>query len=149
MHIGFTRARTDAWVAHQLREATPCDEGPTYLLRDIDGKYRADFDRVATGTGIKVLRSPFKAPRANAICERFLGSLRRECLDHILILSDAHFRRVLNASVTYCKHSRPHQGIDQRVPEPRARFAAPLDEVSNVVAFPVLGGLHHEYRRAA
>jgi transposase InsO family protein len=85
----------NAWVAQQLREATPFAEGPRFLIRDNDRKYGASFARVAKGTGIEVLRTPYGAPKANAICERFLGSLRRECLDHILILGEGHLHRAV------------------------------------------------------
>ncbi len=89
VHVGVTRHPTDAWVAQQLREATPFDERPRFLIRDNDGKYGPRFDHVATASGIRVLRTPVRAPRANATCERFLGSVRRECLDHVLVLSEA------------------------------------------------------------
>jgi putative transposase len=85
IHVGVTRTPTDAWVALQLREATPFGIGPKYLIRDNDDKYGAHFKRVAAG--IKILRTPVQAPRASAICERFLGSVRRECLDHMLLFS--------------------------------------------------------------
>ena len=73
VHVGVTRSPTDEWVAQQLREATPFGEAPHYLIRDNDAKYGAHFDAVAVGTGIEVLRTPIRAPRANAICERLIG----------------------------------------------------------------------------
>lgn len=149
IHVGVTRSPTDEWVAQQLREATPFGLAPTYLIRDNDAKYGRHFATIATGSGIEVLRTPIRAPRANAICERLLGSVRRECLDHILIMSEAHLRRVLKEYVTYFNRSRPHQGIGQHVPEPDERSGQSTGAPGNVVAFPVLGGLHHEYRRAA
>ncbi len=81
VHFGVTRHPTDGWVAQQLREATPYDQEPRFLIRDNDRKYGVEFMRVAKAAGIKVLRTPFRAPRANAICERFLKSVRNECLD--------------------------------------------------------------------
>ncbi len=96
-----------------------------------------------------MLRTPIKAPRANAVCERLLGSVRRECLDHILILSEQHLRRVLKEYVAYFNQARPHQSLDQRVPEPHDRSGPTIGTTGQVIAFPVLGGLHHEYRRAA
>ena len=90
VHFGVTRNPTDAWVAQQLREATPFAQGPRYLIRDNDRKYGRLFARVASGTGLRCLRTPYGAPKANAICERFLGSVRRECLDFFLILSERH-----------------------------------------------------------
>ncbi|MFC2038105.1 hypothetical protein ACFLYD_09170 [Chloroflexota bacterium] len=86
VHYGVTRNPTDAWVAQQLREATPFAQGPRYLIGDNDRKHGSLFARIASGTGIEVLRTPYGAPKANAVCERFLGSVRRECLDYILKL---------------------------------------------------------------
>jgi transposase InsO family protein len=116
IHVGVTRHPTDAWVAQQLREATPFGAAPRFLIRDNDRKYGPRFDRVATGSGIRILRTPVRAPRANATCERFLGSVRRECLDHLLILGEAHLRRVLRAYAAYFNDARPHQGIGQAIP---------------------------------
>jgi putative transposase len=93
VHFGVTRHPTDTWIAQQLREATPFGAKPRFLIRDNDRKYGASFDRVTAG--IDVLRTPYKAPRANAVCERFLGSLRRECLDYFLILGEKHLCRVV------------------------------------------------------
>ncbi len=90
VHVGVTRHPTDAWVARQLREATPFGQRPEYLLRDNDSKYGPDFSRVAAATGITELRTAYRAPRQNAACERFLGSVRRECLDHVLVLGEGH-----------------------------------------------------------
>jgi hypothetical protein len=100
LHFGVTTNPTDAWVARQLREATPFGEGPRCSFRDNDSKYCAAFERVAAGTGIEILRTPYGAPKADvaklrAVCERFLGSVRRECLDHFLILSERHLYRVM------------------------------------------------------
>ncbi len=95
VHVGVTRHPTDAWVAQQLREATPFGTAPRFLIRDNDRKYGSAFARVAAGSGITVLRTPIRAPRANAACERFLGSVRRECLDHVLVLGEGQLRRVL------------------------------------------------------
>ncbi len=149
VHVGVTRAPTDAWVAQQLREATPFGVAAKYLIRDNDAKYGPQFEAVGIGTGIEVLRTPIEAPRANAICERLLGSIRRECLDHILVVSEAHLLRVLKEYMMYFNRSRPHQGIDQRVPAADESAGPAGGSGGNVIAFPVLGGLHHEYRRAA
>ncbi len=146
VHVGVTRSPTDDWAAQQLREATPFGLAPKYLIRDNDAKYGLHFSAVAVGSGLEVLRTPIMAPRANAICERLLGSVRRECLAHIMIVSEAHLRRVLNEYVAYFNQSRPHQGIDQPVPDPEN---TPVGTAEKVVSFPVLNGLHHEYRRAA
>jgi putative transposase len=149
VHVGVTRSPTDAWAAQQLREATPEGSGLRLLLRDNDGKFGPAFGRVAATSGIEVLRTPHRAPRANAVCERFLGSVRRECLDHVLILGDKHLRRVLVEYVRYFNQVRPHQGLGQRVPAPPEPAAVPWTADGPVLAVPILGGLHHEYRRAA
>ena len=134
VHVGATRHPTDAWAAQQLREATPYGERPRFRLRDNDAKHGARFAQVAAASGITVVRTPVRAPRANAIAERFLRSVRRECLDHLLPLGEAHLRRALRAYVAYFNLSRPHQGRCQRVPAPSG--LPPL-------------GRHHPYRRAA
>jgi len=123
-----TRHPTDAWVAQQRRAATPFDARPRFPLRDNDGKYGPEFDRVATASGIRILRTPVRAPRTNAVCERFLESVLREY-------------------ASYFNRARPHQGLGQALPEPSSE-----DMVSRsgpIRAVPVLGGLHHTYRRAA
>jgi putative transposase len=149
IHVGVTRSPTDAWTAQQLREATAYGVGPKYLIRDNDGKFGVTFDRVAKTSHIEMLKTPYAAPRANAICERFLGSVRRECLDHLLILHEKQLQRVLNAYVMYFNRARPHQGIKQHIPEPPTKPLPPDPSGGKILSFPVLGGLHHDYRRGA
>jgi putative transposase len=149
IHVGVTRSPTDAWTAQQLREATVYGVGPKYLIRDNDGKFGVTFDRVAKTSCIKILKTPYHAPRANAICERFLGSVRRECLDQLLILHEKQLHRVLHAYVAYFNQARPHQGIRQQLPEPEAGSVPAHHASGKVISFPVLGGLYHDYRRSA
>src|SRR5256885_2797325 len=111
IHVGVTRSPTDAWTAQQLREATPYGQTPKYLIRDNDKKFGTSFARVATTSGIKVLRTPFRTPQANAVCERFLGSVRRECLDHFFIFHEKQLSRLLKAYALYFHQARPHQGL--------------------------------------
>ena len=144
VHFGVTRNPTDAWVAQQLREATPFGEGPRYLIRDNDNKFGDAFARVADGTGIEVLTTPYQAPKANAICERFLGSVRRECLDFFLVLSKRHLHQTLNQYQAYFNHARPHQGIGQRIPCQSVQ-GTELSGNEQLITRPVLGGLHHDY----
>jgi putative transposase len=147
VHVGVTRNPTTTWVAQQLRNATPFGEGPRFLIRDNDDRFGVDFDRAAKGTGIRVLRTAVRAPRMNAFCERFLGSVRRECLDHVIVLGERHLERVLREyCFRYVNEACPHQGIDQLVPVGSATSATGSGEV---VAVSVLNGLHHDYRRAA
>lgn len=158
VHYGVTRSPSDGWSAQQVREATPYAEGPRFLIRDNDDKYGQSLARVTENSRIKVLKTPVAAPQANSICDdrrerrrlRFIGSVRRECLDHILILSERHLHRVIGEYVAYFNCARPHQGIGQRIPDPPENtLIADMKSSSRIVGYPVLGGLHHDYRRAA
>jgi putative transposase len=154
VHFGVTRSPTDEWTAQQLREATPFGQAPRFLIRDNDSKYAEKFARVAEASSIELLRTPYKAPRANAFCERLLGSVRRECLDHVLVLSERHLHSVVKEFVEYYNSARPHQGIGHAIPKqagssvqggsPGAGGAG-----GKIISLPVLGGLHHDYRRVA
>jgi transposase InsO family protein len=148
VHVAVTRAPTQTWTAQQLRNATPFGQGPKLLIRDRDNKFGAAFDRVAKGPGARVVHTAVQAPLMNAVCARFLGSVRRECLDHIIILSEPHLHHVLaEYALRYFNTVRPHQGIDQRTPVAIEGARGPY--AGSVAAVPVLGGLHHEYRAAA
>jgi transposase InsO family protein len=149
LHVAVTRHPTDAWVSQQLREATPYGQAPRFLIHDNDSKFGMLFDRVAKGTGIELLRTSFRAPRANAYCERFLGSVRRECLDHLLILHEQQLIRVLQAYAAYFNSVRPHQGLQQQIPDLHTATLPANVRDGPIRAVPVLGGLHHDYRRAA
>lgn len=149
IHFGVTRHPSDRWVAQQLREATPYGTGPKYLIRDNDSKFGPCFARVAEGSAIKMLRMPIHTPCANAFCERFLGSVRRECLDHLLILNERQLHRILKAYVAYFNHARPHQGLGQQIPAPKAALGPLPAKSGRVIASPILGGLHHTYQRVA
>src|SRR5205809_811721 len=133
VHVNVTRSPTDPWVAQQLREATPYGQTPKYLIRDNDRKFGLSFARVATTTGIKVLRTPYRTPQANAVCERFLGSVRRECLDHFLIFHEKQLTRLLKAYAVYFNQARPHQGLGQRIPNPLLPIAPLPNESSKVM----------------
>jgi transposase InsO family protein len=147
VHYGVTRNPTDKWVAQQLREATPFGERPRFLIRDNDRKYGKSFERVAGQ--IEVLKTPYRAPKANAICERLLGSLRRECLNYVLILSERHLYGAVKEYKEYFNHARPHQGIEQRIPCRPERLETPPDS-GKLSSRAVLGGLHHDcYWQAA
>ncbi|HET8628392.1 MAG TPA: integrase core domain-containing protein [Thermomicrobiales bacterium] len=149
VHVGVTRHPTDARVAQQLREATPFGEAPRFLIRDNDCKYGPAFARVAAATGIRERRTACRAPRQNATCERFLGSVRRECLDHVLVLGEDHPRRMLREYAAYCNGDRPQQGLRQRVPDAPTGETPRSGQGGRVQAVPILGGLHHAYQRAA
>jgi putative transposase len=116
----------------------------------------AQFTRVAESSQIEVLRTPYRVPRANAVCERFLGSVRRECLDHLLILSEGQLYRVIKVHpersrreyVVFFNAAWPQQGINQKIPERNAASGEEKRE-GRIIAFPILNGLHHDYRKAA
>jgi putative transposase len=141
IHFAVTRAPSERWTAQQLRQLTPFGHGPQVIVRDRDSKFGTEFDRVAQGAGIRVVKTAVQAPLMNSVCERFLGSARRECLDHIIILGQKHLESVLGEYIRFFNACRPHQGLYQRVP------AAPAADVSpttgKIVVLPVLGGLHH------
>jgi len=177
VHVAVTRAPNARWTARQIRQATLFGEGPQFILRDRDDKFTApaalprsaravalratrplrglralrvgaDFDRVAKGAGIRVLKTAVPAPLMNATGERFIGSVRRGCLDHVIVLGEAHLQHVLEEyCFQYFNRSRAHQGLEQRVPVPSGDLS-PADG-ARLVALPMLGGLHHEYRWAA
>jgi transposase InsO family protein len=142
VHFNVTTHPTDEWGAQQLREATPFGQSPRFLIRDRDRKYGQHFATVAKGSQIEILKTPYRAPKANAICKRFLGSVRRECLDHMLILGKSHLYRVIQEYLEFFNRARPHQGIEQKIPE-GIRLEKKENPKGKIVAFPVLNGLHH------
>jgi hypothetical protein len=127
----------------------PYGQAPKYLVRDNDSKFGSCFTRVVMTSRIELLKTPYHASRANAICERFLRSVRQECLDHLLIVQERQFQRVLIGYVAYFNQAWPHQGIGQQIPE-ASRSALPSHHAGEkVIALPVVGGLYHDYRWAA
>ncbi len=147
VHTAVTTKPTDEWTAQQIREATPWGKRPKYLIHDNDGKFGRQFKSILNDSGIKAISTPPKAPKANAICERFLGSLKRECTDNFLILHSYQLNRIISIYADYFNGQRPHQGIDQDIPD---RFGE-LNPLPNyqlkgkVVSTPVLNGLFHSY----
>jgi len=144
VHINVTASPTAAWVWRQVIEATPWGHAPRHLLRDRDAVYGRDFRKRARRIGIDAIATPINAPKANAIAERVLGTLRRECLDHIIVLDEQHLMAVLRAFVAYCKQERPHRTLGLHTPDPMLR---PVP--GPIRSHPVLNGLHHVYERAA
>jgi len=149
IHVGVTQSPPTLGWRVPLREATAYGAGPKYLIRDHESKFGVTFARVAKTSHIEILKTPYYAPRANAICERFPGSVQRECLDQLLILHEQQLHRVLNAYVASFNQARSHQGIRQQIAEPKAG-SVPADHTGRkVLSFPILGGLHRDYRRSA
>jgi len=149
---GITAHPTGDWVTQQARnllmELGDRAEQFRFLIRDRDSKFNAAFDAVFTGADLRIIRTPVRAPRANAITERFIGTLRRECLDHILITGPRHLDVVLREYVQHFNTHRPHRSLDQRPPDadtpPPAGTAA-----IRVLRRDRLGGLVHEYLQVA
>jgi transposase InsO family protein len=144
VHLSVTAHPTAAWVWRQLVEATAWGRRPRFLLRDRDAVYGGDFAERAAALGIETLLAPVRAPKANAVAERVIGTLRRECLDHLLVLSERHLRKVLAEYICYYNCDRPHRTLHLQAPRPRAVTAE-----GPIRARPVLNGLHHVYERAA
>jgi transposase InsO family protein len=120
-----------------------------FLVRDRDTKYSGPFDAVLRAEGVRVVRTPVRAPRANAFAERFVRTVRRECLDHVLIYGRRHLERVLGAYVVHYVDERPHRGLGLAVPAGDGSPPVPGATRTPVERRDVLGGLIHEYRRAA
>jgi transposase InsO family protein len=147
VRLAVTAHPDAAWVWRQLLEATPWGRQPRYLVRDRDRVYGGDFAARARGLGIETLLTPVRVPRANAIAERVVRTLRNECLDHLVAVNEAHLRAVLGEFVAYYNAERPHRSLDLQPPlAPHRHGAAGADRIR---ARPVLGGLHHVYERAA
>jgi transposase InsO family protein len=118
-----------------------------FLIRDRDSKFTTAFDDVFAGNGTRVIKTPVRSPRANSFAERFVGTLRRECLNHVLILGQRHLREVLAEYVRHYNGHRPHQGLQQE--RPLRQPAHAVDTTAQIERRRVVGGLISEYRRAA
>ena len=144
IHINITEHPIKTWIEQQLRESTPYLNKKTFLIHDHDTKFTyIDFNRL----GLNPVCISYLAPNMNAYAERFVGSARRECLDHMIILNEKHLGRVLREYVKYYNTMRPHQGIGQNIP-----LGVPDKEDLNdgkIDKIPILGGLHHHYFRKA
>jgi len=144
VHLNVTAHPTAEWVWRQLIEATPWGEQPKYLIRDRDCCYGGSFDRRTASLRIEAILTPVQAPKANAIAERVIGTLRRECLDHFIVINERQLLRVMREYVAHYNSGRPHRSLDLETPTgPPARAGPP--QTGKIVARPVLGGLHHEY----
>ena len=146
-HLNVTAHPTAAWVWRQLIEATPWGRQPKYLVRDRDAVYGGAFRARAKRQGMETVLTPVGAPRANAIAERAIGTLRRECLDHLLVLDEPHLRPVVGEFAAYYNQDRPQRTLHLEAPVPRV--PAPAVATGPVRSRAVLGGLHHVYERAA
>jgi len=153
MHLGGVTAHpTGDWTVQQARNLALTlgkrFENIKFLVRDRGSNFTASFDAVFQAAGTRIVRSAVQAPRMNAICERLVGTLRREFLDRMLILGERHLGSVLAEYQVHYNTARPHQGIAQRVPDGEHLIVADLDR-ERIIRKPVLGGLINEYARAA
>jgi transposase InsO family protein len=146
LHVNVTRQLHAAWAAQQIVEAIGSDFVPTRLVRDRDGIYGAVFNARVDHLGIRQLKIAPRSPWQNGYAERFVGTLRRELLDHLIVLGERHLLRAVREYVTYYNEDRPHLALDRDAPIPRA--VEPRSR-GKVVALPRVGGLHHRYASAA
>ena len=144
VHVNVTANPTAAWVWRQLIQATTWGQKPRHLLRDRDAVCGREFRQRARRIGIDAIVTPMASPHANAVIERFIGTLRRECLDHLIVLDKQPLRSVLTEFVGYYNLDRPHRTLRLETPVPVLRSAE-----GSVRSRPVLGGLHHVYERVA
>jgi putative transposase len=149
--LGVTAHPAGAWTAQQARNFLMGPGGRAsgfrFLIRDRDSRFTAAFGAVLSGNGTRVVKTPVRSPRANSCAERFVGTLRRECLDHVLILGERHLREVLAVYARHYNGHRPHQGLRQEPPQRQPGHA--VDITARIERRQVIGGLISEYHRAA
>jgi transposase InsO family protein len=146
VHFNVTEHPTALWTAQQIVEAFPDDSAPSYLLRDRDRVYGQQFRHRVKGMRIKEVLTAPRSPWQNPFAERLIGSIRRECLSHVLVLDESHLRRILTRYFSYYHHARTHLALDKDTPDPR-----PIEPpaAGMIVEVPEVGGLHHRYLRQA
>jgi transposase InsO family protein len=144
LHFGVTEHPTAEWVGQQVVEAFAEREAPRYLIRDRDASYGNEFRRRVQSLGVREVITAPRSPWQNAFAERLIGSIRRECLDHVVVLNERHLRRLLKKYLAYYHGSRTHLALKKDAPEPRAVMSQ-----GKIVAIPQVGGLHHRYERRA
>ncbi len=148
--LGVTAHPTGSWTAQQARNLL-MDLGERadqfrFLIRDRDSKFTTVFDDVFVDNGVRIVKTPVRSPRANSFAERYVGTLRRECLDHLLIHGEQHLRRILTEYSRHCNGHRPHQSREQR--PPLHESGQPIDMTARIKRRHVVHGLISEYRRA-
>jgi transposase InsO family protein len=146
LHFAVTAHPTAEWTVQQLREAFPWDTAPRYLLRDRDRIFGQDFSHQVKAMGIKQVLSAPRSPWQRAYVERVIGTIRRECLDHVIVFDERSLCRHLRDFLDYYHRSRTHLGLEKDAPESRSIQSA---EAGRVISIPEVGGLHHRYERRA
>jgi putative transposase len=146
VHVNVTRHPTAGWTLQQLREAIAFEGTHRYLIHDRDTIFSTELDESIKGLGLQTVKSPVRSPKANAICERVIGTMRRECLDWLIPLSESHIRLIVKEWLTHYNEGRPHMALGPGIPSPPVGMEfCKRSGQSSVVSRPVLGGLHHEY----
>jgi len=152
VHVNVTSHPTAQWTLQQFRETIPVDHGYRYLIHDRDSIFSNQVDQGVRHMGLRVLKTPVRTPVAHTICERVIGTLRRECLDFVIPLNDRHLYRILQQWVAHYNEGRPHMSLGPGIPQPRpvlpglpqaVRHLIPMGK--RIVARSVLSGLHHDY----
>jgi putative transposase len=146
IHYNVTDSPSSVWTARQLIQAFPWDTAPKYLLRDGDHIYGPEVQRAIYNLGCEQIRTSPRSPWQNPFVERVIGSIRRECLDHVIIFHENHLRKVLRGYIEYYRESRTHLGLNKDCPESRS---VEPPAMGKVVSIPQVGGLHHRYTRVA
>ena len=146
VHFNVTEHPTAQWTGQQIIEAFPWDTAPKYLLRDRDSVYGSEFQRRVRSMGIEEMLTAPRSPWQNAFVERVIGTIRHDCLDHVVVLNERHLKRMLSSYFNYYHRWRTHLSLEMDSPESRALQPPCLGKV---VAFPEVGGLHHHYERLA
>ena len=146
VHFNVTVHPTARWTAQQVVEAFPYNDAPRFMIRDRDGIYGLDFKDRVERMGIEEVIITPRSPWQNPFAERIIGSIRRDCLDHVIVFNEAHLRRILASYFAYYHETRTHLSLERNAPIPR-RVEHPLE--GHVIAIPQVGGLHHRYTRAA
>jgi transposase InsO family protein len=146
LHFHVVESPSAGCAAQQLREAFPFTSPPKYLLRDRDNIYGLEFQRRAEALGLEEVRIAPHSPWQSPYVERLIGSVRPECLDHVIVLNQAHLRRLLKSYFAYYQRSRTHLSLDKDAPDHRP---VQRPEEGTIVAVPQVGGLHHRYERLA
>lgn len=145
LHFNVTKHPTSLWIVQQLREAFPFDSAPKFLIFDRDAKYGLEVPAAVRSLNISPVQTSFASPWQNGIAERWIGSCRRDLLDHVIALNEGHLKRLLTEYVRYHHEDRTHLGLAKQTPARRSSCAAS----GRIVSQPRLGGLHHRYDRAA
>jgi len=155
LHCNVTAHPTAPWTLQQLREAIPADHAPRFLLYDRDSIFSQQLDESIQNLRLRVLKTLPQCPQATALCERLIGTLRRECVDFFIPLSECHLRRLLKAWVPHYNASRPHMALGPGIPQPLSSLPVPLQahrhrlpKHLSVVSYQILSGLHHTYELA-